>query len=236
MTLKILILDSDEEMASLIARQLQDCGYEIEIAVSVSVALQTLSSNSFQMLLVDSKIPETSPGALVTKIRLLYSAEQLPILLMSTKDDLQFQGEMRAAGVDDLLARPFERIDLMSKIKLISRKRNGGPVTQTTKSGKISVGDLVLDPTSYDVFTRGARVHLTPNEFKLLHALLLHPGEVLSRDRLIELVQGEGIAVIDRAVDTHVFSLRKKLGECGQSIKTVRGLGYQVVDESAFRC
>ncbi len=225
---RILILDSDDEMGALLADQLRFGGVKIELATQYPGALKSLEANCPALLILESKIPEISTLELIRKIRLNYSSEILSLLLLTANPlDAELQ-ELRNAGVNDFLSKPFDRPTLLNKVKALIRKQVPDFDEINERSGRITVGSLTLDPKSFDVFSKGERLHLTPNEFKLLHALLSHPGEILSRDRLIELVQGEGISVIDRAVDTHIFSLRKKLGASGDSIETVRGSGYRI--------
>lgn len=117
--------------------------------------------------------------------------------------------------------KPIERMHFRERVRSLT----GSPLPG---SGKFGVGNLTIDSRSFDVYLQGERIHLTPNEFKLLEALLQARGGVLTRDELIRQVQGPGIAVIDRAIDTHIFSLRKKLGAEGARIETVRGEGYRI--------
>jgi two-component system phosphate regulon response regulator PhoB len=122
---------------------------------------------------------------------------------------------------DEVIQKPIERMHLRERVRTLT---GNSPID----TGKLGVGGLLIDPRSFDVFLMGERIHLTPNEFKLLEALLGARGGVLSRDELIRRVQGPGIAVVDRAIDTHIFSLRKKLGPEGTRIETVRGEGYRI--------
>jgi two-component system phosphate regulon response regulator PhoB len=92
----------------------------------------------------------------------------------------------------------------------------------------IEIGELKLVSEEHQVTCDNKSVQLTPSEFKLLFALMKNGGRVLTRERLIHLVQGEGVTVVDRTIDTHVFGLRKKLGKCADVIETIRGIGYRV--------
>lgn len=230
---RILILDEDEEMRFLIAGQISAHEYHTEQAGSFPEAIKILRSGLFSLLLLDSKIPEYSATEMLTAIRAELSSEQLSILILAPHGSEQDQAHWQKLGADDFLFKPFDRGLLLSKIKTLIRKVCPVSERLDEKPNQLTRGDLTLDLKSFDVFCHGERLHLTPNEFKLLQALLSHPGAVLSRDRLIELVQGYGIAVIDRAVDTHIFSLRKKLGVWGESIETIRGSGYRISPELA---
>jgi two-component system phosphate regulon response regulator PhoB len=126
-------------------------------------------------------------------------------------------------GADDYLVKPFEIPEFLARVRALLRRSQSSP---TPKS--LQVGDLKVDVEAHTVVCGSNVVNLTPSEFKLLVALIENQGRVLSRDKLIALVQGAGITVVDRAIDTHVFGLRKKLGACSEFIETIRSVGYRI--------
>jgi len=222
---RILIADEDPEMRELISQPL----YEYETALVIEQAaqggevLKLVASQDYALAIVNWTLPEVSKAELFSQIRQLKPASSLPILVMvSSLMDADGVAEVLQSGANEVLSKPFERSQLLSKIKLFLKKE------LPQSSDRLAIGELSLDTRTYDVYCGGERVHLTPSEFKLLQALVEHQGEVLTREQLIERVQGEGIAVIDRAVDTHIFSLRRKLGAFADRVETVRGLGYRI--------
>jgi two-component system phosphate regulon response regulator PhoB len=143
-----------------------------------------------------------------------------PVLVIADSKDRGMTGDLLNQDLIHFLPKPFDRGLLVSRVHSF--------VTQSvSEPEQIYSGGLKLCSLSFDVHLNGARVHLTQSEFKLLKELLSRPDEVLNRDFLIQKVQGEGVVVVDRAIDTHVFSLRKKLGRVGESIETIRGEGYR---------
>lgn len=132
-------------------------------------------------------------------------------------------------GVHDVLEKPFTRQSLFNKVKTL-REQVG--LERRLESKGLEWGPLVLNDLAMECKRRVENgtddLNLTPHEFKLLRVLVLHQGTVLSRAKIIEHVQGVGITVIDRAVDTHVAALRKKLGGLGARLETVRGIGYRL--------
>ena len=126
-------------------------------------------------------------------------------------------------GADDYLTKPFEIPVFLARVHALLRRAVTSP---ETAGRRFSVGQLAVDVESHEGTCGGKEVPLTPSEFKLLVALMNNQGRVLTRERLIDLVQGEGVSVIDRAIDTHVFGLRKKLGKCSEVVETIRGVGY----------
>jgi two-component system phosphate regulon response regulator PhoB len=128
-------------------------------------------------------------------------------------------------GADDYITKPFDIPVFLARVRALIRRSQvsaDGPAT------RFQCGELVLDVEEHRVSCGKEELDLTPSEFKLLAALMSNQGRVLSRERLIDLVQGQGVAVVDRAIDTHVFGLRKKLGACSEVVETIRGVGYRV--------
>ena len=224
----ILIFDEDEEMMSILAHQCQSTEYVLILAKSFTDALAHLQNSAVTLLLTSARIPEISLTDFLKRVRSLRPMSSLSVLVLMNNGSEADREAILKSEADDVLFKPFERAGLTLKIRTLIKKIRPEFGRVLEKCSQLSFKDLVLDMKSFDVFCKGARIKLTPSEFKLLQSLLQHIGQVLSRDRLIELVQGEGVAVIDRAVDTHVFSLRKKLGALGDLIETIRGEGYRI--------
>ena len=130
-------------------------------------------------------------------------------------------------GADDYVAKPFSTRELVARVKALLR-RAAAPSGED--AGALSVGEIQLDPGRHEVLVKGKVVSLTATEFRLLQALMRRPGQVFSRDRLIDGAIGEDAHVVDRTIDVHVTSLRRKLGRAGAMIETVRGVGYRIQD------
>ena len=232
-TPSVLILDEDQEMRELMSTEIRGLEYTLLQAETFSHALTLLATNRVSVFILNFKIPEISITDLMKRVRMIAPLGTLSVLVLTNPGQPREIEKALLAGVNDVLARPFNGADLSAKLKALIKTGHPGLKQSSERNGRLSYQSLVIDIHSHDVFSADVRVKLTPNEFKLLHALLERPGQILSRDRLIELVQGEGVAVVDRAVDTHVFSLRKKLGEVGSAIETVRGEGYRIGDAKA---
>lgn len=225
--INLLVVADEDDTLELLSLILSSAGYQVEIARSASQTFQKLQEKTYQLVVVEEMLPEVSGVELIQSIR---QKMQIPMLLLTTASDSSLILQALESGADDYLQKPFERGCLLSRVRSIIRRSIVSDTKEVQTPGKCSVGQLVLDIKTYDVFNSGERVQLTPSEFKLLHALIENRGKVLSREKLIELVQGAGIAVIDRAIDTHIFGLRKKLGTHSEVVETVRGVGYRVSD------
>lgn len=223
----ILISDKDEEMRQILQSQLQGMGLPISHAETGKAVLRQVDEQGVKVWITDAVVQDSRLGAVVQEIRKISPTTQILVLLNSV-DNEQMEAELTSlieAGVSDFLVRPFERSALVQKVSSLLRL-SGAATPQMNQV--LEIGSIVLNPGSFDVHCGSQRCDLTPSEFKLLHALMLKRDAVLSRDQLIQMVQGAGIVVIERAVDTHIASLRKKLGPCAGLIQTVRGVGYRL--------
>jgi two-component system phosphate regulon response regulator PhoB len=131
-------------------------------------------------------------------------------------------------GADDYLTKPFELPVFLARVRALLRRAKA---SSGVPSRRLTIGELSVDLDTYKVSCGKKELQLTPSEFKLLVALMRSQGRVLTREMLIDMVQGEGVTVVDRAIDTHVFGLRKKLGRCAELIETIRGVGYRIRTE-----
>lgn len=227
----VLVIEDEADVRDLIVLHLKREGFEVVAVDDGEKAVKHLSDPATlagtDLAVVDWMLPGMS-GLDVTKwIRETNS--QLPILMVTARADSTDIVRGLEGGADDYVTKPFEIPVFLARVRSLLRRSKQG--LQTEVSGevkKLRIGELELDVQSYDVNVGPEKLNLTPSEFKLLKALMQNQGRVLSRDRLIELVQGEGVSVVDRAIDTHVFGLRKKLGTAADFVETIRGVGYRM--------
>lgn len=224
---KVLIVEDEKDIAELMSLHLKREGCDVEWVENGEEALKCISKNRYSLLILDWMLPGISGLDLCKKIRTEKLVGLGTCILMVTARaqaaDIVLGLEV---GADDYLTKPFDLSVFLARIRALFRRAQSGQSTE--EENRIQIGDLVIDKDSHEVKCGKAVAELTPSEFKLLFALMRNRGRVLTRDRLIELVQGEGVSVIDRAIDTHVFGLRKKLGDCVFLIETIRGVGYRV--------
>lgn len=218
---RILVVEDENDIRDLIVLHLSREGHYVESCSNGAEALQRIHENKYDLLVLDWMLPEKSGLEITREVRRSASHEKLAILMVTAKasnSDLILGLE---SGADDYLVKPFELSVLMARARALLRRTD-------RKEALIELGPLVIDESAHEARLHGEPISLTPYEFKLLTTLLHNRGRVLTRDKLIEEVQGSGVAVVERAIDTHVFGLRKKLGECADLIETVRGVGYRV--------
>lgn len=234
----VLILEDEPDIRDLVSLHLFRAGYQVIEAGNVAeaeakVAEALRSSSGIDIAIVDWMLPGESGIQFVERLRSHSPSFRLSVLMLTAKGEPEDIVRGLEAGADDYVVKPFEAAVLLARVKALLRRKQAGtlpssPKGRTSSSPQIEFGKLVIRPESYEVKLDGALLSLTPSEFKLLLALAENRGKVLTRERLIALVQGEGISVIDRAVDTHIFGLRKKLGPAADLIETVRGVGYRI--------
>jgi two-component system phosphate regulon response regulator PhoB len=229
MKTKVLIVEDEKDIADLMALHLKREAIEVEIAENGEQAFSLIAKDHFSLLVLDWMLPGVSGLDICKKIRQDQGAlKSIPILLVTARaqtTDIVLGLEM---GADDYITKPFDLQVFLARVRALLR-RSQTPEPEET-SQRIQIGSLLMDLERHEVKCKSTPIELTPSEFKLLHAMMKNRGRVLTRERLIELVQGEGVTVIDRAIDTHIFGLRKKLGECANLVETIRGIGYRVAD------
>lgn len=231
MSAKVLIVEDEKDISELMALHLKREGHEVSIVDNGEEALRVLGQGQvFQLLVLDWMLPGLSGLEVCKKLRGDASLRQMPVLMVTARahaSDIVLGLEM---GADDYVTKPFELPIFLARVRALLRRSS--PETETPAEASMQVGDLMVNLESYSVACGKKELQLTPSEFKLLVALMRSQGRVLTRERLIDMVQGEGVTVVDRAIDTHVFGLRKKLGKCSEIVETIRGVGYRVKPKS----
>jgi DNA-binding response OmpR family regulator len=218
---RILLVEDEKDVKDLMLLHLVREGYESLAVENGEEALHLLQSSQFDLVILDWMLPGLSGLEICKRIN-----RQTPVLMVTARADTSDIILGLEMGADDYITKPFEIFVFLARVRALLR-RTSNPVAKEDPT-QIQVGGLRIDLEAHRVTGDGEEIALTPSEFKLLTALMRNQGRVLSREKLIELVQGQGVAVVDRAIDTHVFGLRKKLGNCANVIETIRGVGYRV--------
>lgn len=226
----ILVVEDEIEIRDLIVLHLKRAGYSVDAVGSAEEAAKQLEKQKYELVVLDWMLPGASGLEIAKKIRAKSDRDDLAILMVTARAEANDIVEGLDAGADDYLSKPFEPQVLIARVKALFRRHRRSPENSSTpaKSETFSIGQLRIDANTYEVKCGSEAIQLTPSEFKLLQTLAQNQGRVLTRESLIEHVQGEGVSVVGRTVDTHVFGLRKKLKDCADVIETVRGVGYRV--------
>ncbi len=219
----ILVVEDENEIRELMALHLSRQGYKVHESSSVEQAQAIILEKKFDLMILDWMLPGASGIELLKQVR----RRQLDtrVLMVTAKIEPKDIVEGLEKGADDYLTKPFDPNIFHARVKALLRRNEW---TQAQNKDQINLAGLIINFATYEVHLKDEKLHLTPSEFKLLSIMVQNQGRVLTRENLIENVQGEGISVIGRTVDTHVFGLRKKLGSWGDNIETIRGVGYRV--------
>lgn len=226
----ILVIEDEREIRELMALHLLRQGFKVQECASVEEALMSLDRAHFDLVVLDWMLPGQSGIDFLERYQ---NRKQDSSVLMVTAraepEDIVFGLEH---GADDYLMKPFEPSVFLARVRALLRRSEAFRNLRQQESEVLSLGGLQIDLRTYEVRLKDQAMHFTPSEFKLLVSLIQSQGKVLTRDHLIEQIQGEGVNVIGRTIDTHVFGLRKKLGEWGDRVETIRGVGYRVKVDS----
>lgn len=226
---RVLVVEDESEIRQLIVLHLKREGFEVEAAEDGEQARQMLTESAFDLVILDWMLPSLSGLELTRWLRKHGGPNNTPILFVTAKTEPEHVATGLDAGADDYLTKPFDTLVLMARVNALLRRQDWLKTQPAaTSSSRVTLGELVLDGQTFEVTLAGQKLDLTRSEFRLLECLMMNQGKVLSRESLIEEIQGEGVNVVGRTVDTHVFGLRKKLGAYADVIETIRGVGYRV--------
>lgn len=218
----VLVVEDEKEIRELMALHLMRQGYRVLECSTAEEALSTIKKQNCNLLVLDWMLPGLSGIDFMDYVK---GIENKPSILMVTaKTESQDIVLGLEKGADDYLTKPFDPAVFIARVKALMRRSS----TRQEKPDKMTLGDLSIQFSSYEAFLGSEKLALTPSEYKLLVTMMQNQGKVLTRDQLIESIQGEGVNVIGRTIDTHVFGLRKKLGTWSDHIETIRGVGYRV--------
>jgi DNA-binding response OmpR family regulator len=222
---RILVVEDEANIASFVAMYLQKAGFEVGVAGTGQEALAKAGSDSPALIVLDLMLPDLDGIDVCRRVRM---GSDVPILMLTARDDDVDKIIGLEVGADDYLTKPFNPRELVARVKSILRRSTTRRMLP--EGGTLEQGPLRIDSGRREVTVDGREVQLAPKEFDLLWELLDHRGLVLTRDQLLERVWGYTFAGDTRTVDVHVGQLRRKLGEACP-IVTVWGVGYKVATE-----
>ncbi|MDQ7097081.1 response regulator transcription factor [Desulfosporosinus sp. PR] len=219
--LDILLIEDDHAIAKVIALELGHQGHRVALAADGRTGLDLALAQEWNVILLDLMLPFLNGYEICKQIR---TRKDIPILLLTAKDEVQDKVFGLDLGADDYLTKPFAMDELMARIRAVLRRKNP-PVKN---SGHLKFRELELNTQAYQVYFKGEEVSLTKKEFELLTLFLEHPNRVLSREHILENVWGFDYYGESNAVDVYVRFLRGKIDDRFQVhyFHTVRGVGY----------
>jgi two-component system OmpR family response regulator len=225
--MRLLVVEDEVKMAGLLKRALEEEGYAVDVAGSGEEALWLGTENPYDAIVLDLMLPDVDGFAVCRGLR--ERGRWTPVLMLTARDAVQDRVAGLDAGADDYLTKPFSLAELLARLRALIRRG------ATERPSVLRVGDLSLDPAARSVARDGHAIELTSKEYALLEFFMRHPGEVLTRTRLIEHVWDFAYEGDSNVVDVYVRYLRNKVDRPfgRDSIETVRGSGYRLRSEPA---
>lgn len=227
----ILIVEDDEDIQQLVSYNLIKSGFGVECAESGEQALELIQERQTDLIIIDIMLPGMDGLEVCRTLRSDSRLSKTPIIMLTAKGEEADVVTGLDLGADDYVTKPFSPKILISRIKSVLRRRAESPSAQLEQGNEvITIHDLRIDPGRHEVTLAGRRINFTPTEFAILRLLAKRAGWVFTRQQIIDAVRGYDYLITPRAMDVQVFSLRKKLGDTGKKIETVRGVGYRLKD------
>lgn len=219
----ILVIDDDDKITSMLRRSLAFEGYSVVTANNGAEGLKQMLALEPNLLILDVMMPQMDGWEVCRRVR--ESGSQVPILMLTAKDEIADRVKGLDLGADDYLVKPFALEELLARVRSLLRRRGGA---EEQRTNRIQYDDILLDLDTREVFRAERLVELTTKEFELLHLFMQNPKRVLSRDTIMEKIWGYDYSGESNVLEVYIALLRQKLEEHGEKriIQTVRGAGY----------
>lgn len=216
--MRLLIVDDEELIRNVIKEYANVEGFEVSEAENGLEAIDACKKNDFDLIIMDIMMPKLDGYQAVKEI---YKEKNIPVLMLSARGEEYDKLIGFDLGIDDYMQKPFSPKELMARIKAILKRSN-------KPANKLSVLGITMDNTARDVFVDGQKIELTLKEYEILKYLIENKNIAISREQLLSAVWGYDYFGDDRTVDTHIKTLRNKIGPYKNIIKTLRGVGYKL--------
>ncbi|HEY2810195.1 MAG TPA: response regulator transcription factor [Rhabdochlamydiaceae bacterium] len=227
---RILLIEDEEDIAALIKLQAEVSGYKLHVEVDGLNGYRAIEREKPDLVILDIMLPGQNGFDVCRKMKANAELRNVPVIILTAKREELDMVLGLELGADDYVAKPFSPKVLFSRIKAVLRRSK-----EAEKSPKvITFGEFTLEPDRY-LLRRGEKlITITLSEFGILRRLLINRGKVLTRNQLLDDIYNDDSFIVDRNIDVHIASLRKKLGPNFDWIETVRGVGYRFREESTY--
>ena len=222
----IFCVEDDKSIRDLVIYTLTAVGYEAEGLATGEEMFKALEKTSPQLIMLDIMLPDEDGLAILKKLKSDPMTADIPVIMATAKGTEYDKVVGLDLGADDYLAKPFGMMEMISRVKAVLRRS-----APKEKTDLLRMGKLELDEKRHTVSVDGTQIQLTLKEYELLRVFMKNPGIVFSRDSLLSIVWGINFIGESRTVDVHIGTLRTKIGECGNYIETVRGVGYKMEEQ-----
>jgi two-component system phosphate regulon response regulator PhoB len=222
---KIIIVEDETDIRELLELNLLKSGYEVIACASGEEGLAQVATQMPDLMLLDLMLPGVSGLDVCRQVKEMPGAN-FPVIMVTARGSEQDIIAGLEMGADDYIVKPFSLPVLIARVKK-ALSRQGRTTAIVTEAVAVDAQGIVIDDRRHEVSVNGEKLDLTSSEFSLLKFLASHPGWVYTRSQIVKAVHGDNYPVTDRSVDVMILSLRRKLGERGTAIETVRGVGYR---------
>ena len=221
---RLLVVDDENDILELVKYNLTKQGYDVIGVQSGEEALAEARATTPALIVLDIMLPGIGGLDCCRVLRSDPATSAIPIVMLSAKGEEADVVAGLELGADDYVTKPFSPRVLVARIRAVLRRRQA---TAESQDAPIDTQGLRIEPTRHEVWYSGERIELTASQFAVLGFLAKHPGWVFTRSQIINAIKGDDYPVTERSVDVQIVALRKKLGEAGALIQTVRGVGYR---------
>lgn len=225
---RILIAEDDEDIIGLLKLYLEKDGYEVVVATNGEEAFKKAMKNKISLAILDIMMPKMNGYELTKRLR---EVTQIPILILSAKNDDSEKILGLDLGADDYLTKPFNPLEVLARIRSLLRRSYEFNAESMEQEGKvITIGEITLDESARTISKNGVEIPCTPTEYKMLALFMKKPGRVFTKAQIYECINGEYYQSDDNSLMVHIYRIREKIEEDSKNptyIKTVRGLGYK---------
>ena len=218
----ILVIDDEKDLIKLIDLHLSKEEYLVISAKNGIEGLDIALKHKPDLILLDIMMPKLDGLEVCKRLKSATETSRIPVVMLTAKAQETDKVIGLELGADDYITKPFSPRELVARVKAVLRRSEPAKLKDA-----LTVGDITISYAGRTVEVKNKKIELTQTEFNLLWHLMNRPGRVISRDDLITAGRGDDAMVIDRTIDVHIASLRKKLGKSGSVIETVRGVGYK---------
>lgn len=221
--IKILIVDDEKPICDLIDMNLSAGGYQCAAVQDGIAALRMIEEEAFDLILLDIMLPGEDGYSILERLKASSETQNIPVIMVTAKEAEYDKVRGLEAGADDYITKPFGMMEFVARVKAVLRR-----CSRQEEDKELKCDDLRLSVGRHKVYWKEEKVELTRKEFELLQYLMENKGLVMTRNQILCHVWGYDFDGETRTVDVHVRTLRQKLGEAGNLIETVRGVGYRI--------
>ena len=225
---KILVIEDEHDIRELISYNLENEGYKILKAATGNDGIEAAAKTTPNLILLDIMLPDIDGLDVCKKLKREKTTKDIPIIMLTAKSEDSDVISGLELGAEDYITKPFSPRVLIARLRAVLRRNIDA---QEEEKQIITVHEIQIDIKKHEVLSGGENINLSATEFAILSHLASNPGWVFSRNQIIDAVRGQNYPVTERSVDVQILGIRKKLGQQGRYIETVRGVGYRIKSE-----